>query len=42
MAHMNLFIKQSHKYRKQMYDYQEGKGVGRINREIGIDIYTLL
>ena len=39
---MNLFTKQkqSHRCRKQTYDYQE-KG-GRINWEIGIDIYTLL
>ena len=33
--------KQSHLCRKQSYDYHWGKE-GRINWEIGIDIYTLL
>ena len=42
---MNLFTKQkqSHRCRKQTYGYQGGKaGVGGINWEIGIDIYTIL
>ena len=40
---MNLFTKNklTHSCRKQPYGYQGGRG-GWINREIGIDIYTLL
>ena len=40
---MNLFTKQklNHRCRKQTYDYKGGREAG-INREIGIDIYTLL
>jgi len=32
----------SHRCRKQACGYQEGKGVGEINWETGIDIYTPL
>ena len=41
MVQMNIFTKQkqSHRCGKQTYGYQ---GWGRINWEIGIDIYTLL
>ena len=28
MVQMNLFIKQTHRYRKQNYGYQRGKGEG--------------
>ena len=42
MIHMNLFIKQkyTHRYRKQTYGYQRGKG--GMNWGFGINIYTLL
>ena len=40
---MNLFTKQTHRHRKQTYGYQRGKvGVGGINWEFGINVYTLL
>ena len=42
---MNLFTKQkqTHRHRKQTYDYQRGWGVqGEINQKFGINIYTLL
>ena len=42
MIQMNLFIKQTHRHRKQTYGYQRGKVGEGINWEIGIDIYTLL
>ena len=38
---MNLFTKQSHRYRKQAYGYQ-GETGGGINWETGINICTLL
>ena len=40
---MNQFAwqKYTHRCREQTYGYQGGKG-GGMNREIGIDIYTLL
>ena len=38
---MSLFIKQSHRYRKQAYGYQKGRE-GNINWEIDIDIYIPL
>ena len=43
MVHMNLFTKQkqSHRFRKQFFGYQEYEG-GGIDWEIGVDIYTLL
>ena len=43
MIQMNLYTKQkeTHRYRKQSYGYQVGKG-GGINYEIGIDIYTVI
>ena len=41
---MNLFTeqKQTHRLRERTYDYQEGKVVGGIDWEFGIDMYTLL
>ena len=41
MVQMNLFTKwkQSYRCRKQTYGYWS-EGVGRINREAGVDIYT--
>ena len=42
---MNLFTKrkQTHRHRKQTSGYQRGKVEGgRINQEVGINIYTLL
>ena len=39
---MNLFTKQSHRYRKQTYSHQGIREEGGINSEIGDDIYTLL
>ena len=42
---MNLFTKQkqTHRLRKQIYDYQRRKfGGGGINQEVEINIYTLL
>ena len=41
---MNLFTKQkqTHRLRKQIYDYQRGRWGGGINWDFGIDIYTLL
>ena len=43
MVQMNLFTKQKQSYRcrKQTYGYQ-GVAGGRINWEVGIDIYMLL
>ena len=43
MVHTSLFAKQKerHRHREQVLGNQEKKG-GRINWEIGIDIYTLL
>ena len=43
MVQMNLVAKQkqSHRCREQTYGYQ-GRGVGGMNWEIGIHIYTLL
>ena len=43
MIQMNLFTKQkqTHRHRKQIYGYQKGKVEGRINWEIGINIYTI-
>ena len=40
---MNFFTKQkqTHRYRKQTYGYQRGKG-GGINQELGINRYTRL
>ena len=40
---MNLFTKQkqTHRLRKQTYNYQRGKG-RRVNQESGVNIYTLL
>ena len=42
MIQINLFIKQkhTHRYRKQTYAYQKGKG--GIHWEFGINIHTLL
>ena len=39
---MDLFAKQKQKYqyREQIYGSQEGKGGGRMNWEIGADIYV--
>ena len=39
---MDLFAKQKQKYqyREQIYRYQEGKGGGGMNWEIGTDIYV--
>ena len=39
---MNLQNKESHRRRKQTFGYQWVKGMGGINLEIGINIYTLL
>ena len=41
---MNLFTeqKQTHRLRERTYDYQEGRVVGGIDWEFGIDMYTLL
>ena len=39
---MNLQNKESHRRRKQTFGYQWVKGMGGINWETGIDIYTLL
>ena len=39
---MNLFTKQTHRHRKQIYGYQRGKGRGGINQEFGINRYTLI
>ena len=41
---MNLFTrqKQTHRHRKQTYNYQRGKEWGKINQEFGINRYTLL
>ena len=41
---MNLFTKQkeTHRHIKQTQDYQRGKQGGGINKEFGINIYTLL
>ena len=41
---MSLFPKQkqTHKHRKQTYDYQRGKGGEGINQEYGINRYTPL
>ena len=33
--------KESHRHRKQTYDYQKGKEGGRINQEVGINLYIL-
>ena len=42
MLHTNLFTKQTHRLREQIYGCQ-GEGLGeRIVREFGIDMYTLL
>ena len=44
MVHMNLFARQKQRHRsgEQMYAHQEGRGgAGRVDWEIGIDIYTL-
>ena len=40
----NEFIKQkqTHRHRKQTYDYQAGKEVGRATLRVGIDMYSLL
>ena len=49
MTQMNRFArqKQRHRCREQTYGHQEGEsggrgGGGRMNWEIGIDIYTLI
>ena len=34
MTQMDLFTKQIHRYRKQIFGYQRGKGVGRDKLEI--------
>ena len=41
---MNLFTKQkeTHRHRKQTYDYHRGKGEGGKNQEYGINRYTPL
>ena len=41
---MHLFIKQkqTHRLRKQIYDYQRRREDGGINEDVGINIYTLL
>ena len=41
---MNLFAKEkwAHRHRKQTYGHQRGKEWGRINKEVEINIYTLL
>ena len=43
---MNLFTKQkqTHRYRKQTYGYQRGKGGGEggINQEFGVHIHTTI
>ena len=41
---MNLFAKEKWAYRqrKQTYGHQRGKEWGKINKEVEINIYTLL
>ena len=39
---MNLFIKQTHRFRKLIYGYQREKVTGRDRLKFGIDLYTLL
>ena len=44
MIQINLFTKQkqTHRHRKQTYNYQSGKGWGGINWEFRINRYTIL
>ena len=44
MIQMNVFAKQKqrHKWREKNVWIPKGKGVGGMNWEIGIDMYTLL
>ena len=42
MIQINLFTKQTHRYRAQIFGYQQGEGLGRDKLGFGINRYTPL